>query len=65
MRDGVKLFTSVYTPKNSTSPRPVLLNRTPYNIEGGGLSGINKGSRIYDRRPAFSADTRCLSGAKL
>jgi len=33
MRDGVKLFTSIYTPKNKSEVHPVLLNRTPYNIE--------------------------------
>jgi putative CocE/NonD family hydrolase len=36
MRDGVKLFTSIYTPKNKSVTHPVLLNRTPYNIEPGG-----------------------------
>jgi uncharacterized protein len=36
MRDGVRLFTSIYTPKNNSVPHPVLLNRTPYNIEPGG-----------------------------
>lgn len=36
MRDGIKLFTSIYTPRNSNGPHPILLNRTPYNIEPGG-----------------------------
>jgi putative CocE/NonD family hydrolase len=30
MRDGVKLFTIVFTPKNASSPLPFLLMRTPY-----------------------------------
>lgn len=30
MRDGVKLYTAIYTPKDSTKKYPVLLNRTPY-----------------------------------
>lgn len=30
MRDGVKLFTAIYTPKNRTDKFPILLNRTPY-----------------------------------
>ncbi|HEX3010104.1 MAG TPA: CocE/NonD family hydrolase [Bacteroidales bacterium] len=48
MRDGVKLFTIVYTPKNHSEKYPILLNRTPYSIApygegkdfnfGGGLS---------------------------
>lgn len=32
MRDGAKLFTSIYTPKNKTKKYPVLLNRTPYTV---------------------------------
>ena len=38
MRDGVKLHTEVYTPKNSTAPLPILMNRTPY-----GISSADKG----------------------
>ncbi len=33
MRDGVRLFTSVYTPKNAMGPLPILIVRTPYNSE--------------------------------
>lgn len=32
MRDGVKLFTSVYTPKDSTQQFPIMFNRTPYSV---------------------------------
>lgn len=32
MRDGVKLFTSVYVPKDTTRKYPVMLNRTPYSV---------------------------------
>src|SRR5436190_15555352 len=32
MRDGVKLFTIVYTPKENTEKYPFLLFRTPYSI---------------------------------
>ncbi|MBE7171352.1 MAG: CocE/NonD family hydrolase [Williamsia sp.] len=31
MRDGVKLFTSIYIPKDSTEDHPILLTRTPYS----------------------------------
>ncbi len=31
MRDGAELFTAVYTPKNTSSEYPILLNRTCYN----------------------------------
>jgi uncharacterized protein len=32
MRDGVKLYTQVYTPARATEPLPLLLLRTPYGI---------------------------------
>lgn len=32
MRDGVKLFTAVYIPKNSSQLYPILLQRTPYSV---------------------------------
>ena len=31
MRDGVKLFTSIYVPKDSSEKHPILMERTPYN----------------------------------
>ena len=33
MRDGIKLHTTIYTPKNTKKKYPVLLNRTPYGCE--------------------------------
>jgi len=32
MRDGKRLFTSVYVPKDTSQPYPILLDRTPYNV---------------------------------
>src|SRR5690349_17422003 len=32
MRDGVRLFTSVYAPKDASQPYPFLLTRTPYSV---------------------------------
>ena len=32
MRDGVKLFTSVYSPKDTSQDYPILMVRTPYTI---------------------------------
>lgn len=32
MRDGVRLFTSVYVPKDPSKTYPILLNRTPYSV---------------------------------
>jgi putative CocE/NonD family hydrolase len=34
MRDGVKLFTTVHTPKDADSPLPIIFLRTPYGIDG-------------------------------
>ncbi len=33
MRDSVRLFTSVYMPKDTTELHPILMYRTPYNAE--------------------------------
>jgi len=32
MRDGVRLFTSVYAPRDSSRQYPILLRRTPYSV---------------------------------
>nr|HMQ63862.1 CocE/NonD family hydrolase [Flavilitoribacter sp.] len=32
MRDGVRLFTSIYAPKDQTRSYPILLKRTPYTV---------------------------------
>lgn len=32
MRDGVRLFTSVYAPKTCATPYPILMQRTPYSV---------------------------------
>ena len=49
MRDGVRLFTSIYTPKNTSVAHPVLMNRTPYNIEPGGQDQFNFFLQVYSR----------------
>jgi len=33
MRDGVKLFTAVYTPKDKSEKYPILMRRTPYSCK--------------------------------
>ena len=44
-RDGVKLHTEIYTPKNATEPLPIVMERTPY-----GLHDDEKGySRVLTR----------------
>lgn len=37
MRDGVRLFTSVYVPKDETQLWPILLQRTPYSVAPYGI----------------------------
>ena len=32
MRDGVKLFTSIYSPRDTTRSYPILIKRTPYSV---------------------------------
>ncbi len=32
MRDGKKLFTSVYVPKDQAQKYPIMMNRTPYTV---------------------------------
>ena len=41
MRDGVKLFTAIYEPKDATKLTPVIMQRTPYQASpyGAGYSG--------------------------
>ena len=40
MRDGAKLFTAVYVPKDASSTYPILLNRTPYSVAPYGVSNF-------------------------
>ena len=32
MRNGKKLFTAVYVPKEESKKRPILMTRTPYSV---------------------------------
>jgi hypothetical protein len=36
MRDGVRLFTVILTPKRASQPLPILMSRTPYGTSGWG-----------------------------
>ena len=47
MRDGVELFTAIYTPKQRTEQYPILLYRTPYSIG-------NYGSKTYPTAKAMA-----------
>lgn len=41
MRDGVKLFTRVYVPKDDSQSWPILLTRTPYALKPYGAANYN------------------------
>ncbi|PWG80030.1 CocE/NonD family hydrolase [Pararcticibacter amylolyticus] len=42
MRDGVRLFTSIYVPKDQSKKYPLLLNRTPYTVAPYGADNYKK-----------------------
>jgi predicted acyl esterase len=33
MRDGIKLYTAIYEPKNNDKHHPILMHRSPYSCE--------------------------------
>src|SRR5208282_3239250 len=50
MRDGVRLFTSIYVPKDSSRPYPFLINRTPYSV---GPYGVDQYRKNLGPSPEF------------
>ncbi|MBI5611278.1 MAG: hypothetical protein HY902_20560, partial [Deltaproteobacteria bacterium] len=40
MRDGVRLYTHIYTPRDTKVPWPILLTRTPYSIGPYGVDNL-------------------------
>ncbi len=42
MRDGVKLHTVIFIPKNAEGPLPILMQRTPYGVNGANVEGLNR-----------------------
>lgn len=59
MRDGVKLFTSIYSPKNRTEKFPILLNRTPYAVRpyGKDAQGRDQFRETLGPNPLFAKET--------
>ena len=52
MRDGIKLFTTVYMPKDTSQAYPILINRTPYSIAPYGIDNCRPvlgPSEIFDK----------------
>ncbi len=56
MRDGVKLFTAVYVPKDQSKPYPFLLIRTPYSVS---VADARDGKNAYGE-DHFPPSTRHL-----
>ncbi len=49
MRDGVRLFTSVYSPKDVSEKHPILIKRTPYSCAPYGANNWNKYWETYQK----------------
>ncbi len=46
MRDGIKLFTTLYVPKDTSNKHPILFNRTPYSCSPYGSNNFS--SKLYN-----------------
>lgn len=57
MRDGVRLFTRVYTPKDDTQSWPILLTRTPYALKPYGADNYTDPAGSFEN---FARDTFIL-----
>jgi hypothetical protein len=69
MRDGVKLFTRVYVPKDDSTNYPVLLTRTPYAVKPYGIDNYNDPGGSFatlakDRFIMVSQDVRGRYGSE-
>ncbi len=53
MRDGVRLFTSVYVPKDNSRTYPVLMERTPYSV---GPYGVDNYPKVLGPHEGFAED---------
>ena len=40
MRDGVRLYTQIYTPQNATTALPIVFQRTPYGVGQNTAAGV-------------------------
>jgi hypothetical protein len=49
MRDGVKLFTSIYVPKSKIEKHPILITRTPYSCKPYGENNLKDYWNSYQR----------------
>jgi uncharacterized protein len=47
MRDGIRLLTRVYSPKDDSQPWPIMLTRTPYALKPYGVANFNDPSGSF------------------
>jgi putative CocE/NonD family hydrolase len=52
MRDGVKLFTSAYVPKDRSHSYPILMSRTPYSVQPYGEDNYPGAARLSRSAPS-------------
>ena len=69
MRDGVRLFTRVYVPKDESESYPILLTRTPYTVKPYGVDNYNDPDGTFaalakDRFIMVSQDVRGRFGSE-
>jgi putative CocE/NonD family hydrolase len=69
MRDGVRLFTRVYVPKDDSETYPILLTRTPYTVKPYGVDNYNDPDGTFaalakDRFIMVSQDVRGRFGSE-
>ena len=55
MRDGVKLFTAIYTPKDESQTYPIIMQRTPYSVRPYGENNYRRtlGPNVYLLREKY------------
>ncbi len=53
MRDGVKLYTRIFAPKNQSGPLPFVFRRTPYGIDGADGSFVRYYKALADEGYIF------------
>ena len=69
MRDGVRLFTRVYVPKDDSKPWPIILTRTPYALKPYGSENYNDPSGSFrtlakDKNILVTQDVRGRYGSE-
>src|SRR5687767_5004320 len=53
MRDGLKMYTIIYAPKNRSEPLPIIFSRTPYGIDGAARSFTGSFKELADEGYIF------------